>query len=129
MRHGSCLCGAVAYQIEGNMKPPVVCHCRECRRQSGFAPAASETMRDRVTITRDAGLQWYKASDHASRGFCRHCGSPLFWSRDGSKLIHVIMGALDAPTGLQLGAHIWISEKGDYYDIADGLMQVEGDDF
>ena len=33
------------------------------------------------------------------------------------------MGALDAPTGLRLGKHIFVADKGDYYDIADGLPQ------
>lgn len=128
MRKGSCLCSAVAYTVDGEMKPGVACHCRECRKQSGHFFAASETTEAAVTLTRDDGLTWYKASDFASRGFCRQCGSTLFWSRDGSPLIHVMMGTLEAPTGLKLAAHMWTSQKGDYYEIADGLRQVEGDD-
>ena len=33
------------------------------------------------------------------------------------------MGALDTPTGTQLAIHIFVAEKGDYYDITDGLPQ------
>ncbi|SLN29387.1 Glutathione-dependent formaldehyde-activating enzyme [Roseovarius litorisediminis] len=128
MRKGSCLCGAVVFTVEGDMKPPIACHCRECRQQSGHYFAASETRRDAVKFTNDEGLAWYKASDFASRGFCRHCGSKLFWSRDGSPMIHVLMASLEAPTALKLSVHMWAGEKGDYYDIADGLPQVEGDD-
>ena len=37
----------------------------------------------------------------------------------------VALGALEGPTGLQLERHIFVAEKGDYYDIADGLPQSE----
>jgi hypothetical protein len=33
------------------------------------------------------------------------------------------MGAFDKPTDTQLGLHIYVADKGDYYDIADGLPQ------
>ena len=128
MHEGSCLCGSVAFVVDGEMAPPIACHCHECRKQSGHHFAASETPRAGLRMTREDGLVWYKASDFASRGFCARCGSTLFWSRDGSASIHVLMGSLDAPTGLSLAAHMWTSEKGDYYDIADGLPQIEGDD-
>lgn len=128
MRTGSCLCGAVAYAVEGEMKPPVACHCKECRQQSGHHFAASETREDALTLTRDEGLAWFKTSDFASRGFCKFCGSTMFWNRDASPLIHVLAGTLDAPTGLRMGAHMWTSQKGDYYEITDGLRQVEGDE-
>jgi hypothetical protein len=35
----------------------------------------------------------------------------------------VALGALDGATGVQLERHIFVAEKGDYYDIADGLPQ------
>jgi hypothetical protein len=37
--------------------------------------------------------------------------------------IAVALGALDAPTGLKMAEHIFVADKGDYYDIADGLAQ------
>jgi hypothetical protein len=33
------------------------------------------------------------------------------------------MGAFDDPTGATLAVHIFVAEKGDYYEIADGLPQ------
>lgn len=51
------------------------------------------------------------------------CGSSLFWQRDGSEIIDVAAGAIDSPTGLRLLGHIFVADKGDYYDIADGLPQ------
>ena len=127
MRKGSCLCGAVAFTVSGEMEPPIACHCEQCRRQAGHCFAAAAVPKGAVEMTRSEGLAWYRASGFASRGFCSRCGSKVFWKRDQSPLVHVLMGALDGPTGLKLSSHMWVSEKGDYYEIADGLRQVEGD--
>ena len=127
MRRGSCLCGAVAYEIAGELQPGIVCHCRECRRQSGHVAAAAAAERDTVVMTRDDGLKWYRASDFAQRGFCGNCGSTLFWRRDESPLVHVLLGSLDTPAGTTLATHFWVSEKGDYYEIADDLPQLKED--
>ena len=124
---GSCLCGAVAYEVTGALQPGIVCHCIECRKQSGHAAAASAVERSTLTMTRKDGLTWYKASDYASRGFCRVCGSTLFWQRDESPLTHVLLGAVDGASGAHIAQHFWVSEKGDNYEIADGLPQIEED--
>jgi hypothetical protein len=57
------------------------------------------------------------------RGFCRTCGSSLFWDPPHKDWIGVAMGAFDPPTDTKLRIHIFVSEKGDYYEIADGLPQ------
>lgn len=124
-RTGSCLCGEVRYEITGEVQPAIACHCRECRRQSGHHFAAAAVARDALTMTRDSHLKWFRASDFAARGFCGNCGSTLFWRRDESELINVLLGAMDTPTGTRIERHFWVSEKGDYYTIADGTPQVE----
>ena len=35
------------------------------------------------------------------------------------------MGCIDEPTGLALERHIFVAEKGDYYDLRDGLPQAD----
>jgi hypothetical protein len=35
------------------------------------------------------------------------------------------MGALDSPTETKLRKHIFVGDKGDYYEIADGVPQNE----
>lgn len=74
-------------------------------------------------MTIEGTPKWYRASDFARRGFCADCGSSLFWQRDGSDIIDVAAGALDSPTGLRLQGHIFTADKGDYYQITDGLPQ------
>ncbi|WP_306113238.1 MULTISPECIES: GFA family protein [unclassified Roseovarius] len=126
MAQGSCLCGAVTFTVETALKDPLACHCKQCRQQSGHYFAAAHAPKEAVNFSRQDGLTWFRASDIASRGFCRECGATLFWRADHGDEIAVALGAIDGPTGLSLGRHVWANAKGDYYDIADGVPQQEG---
>ena len=55
--------------------------------------------------------------------FCRHCGCSLFFDPPGRDWIGIAMGAFDGPTGTHTELHVFVSEKGDYYEICDGLPQ------
>jgi len=68
-------------------------------------------------------VAWYAASDMAKRGFCPRCGSFLFWTAHDEDTISFSLGSLDEPTGLRLEKHIFTADKGDYYDITDGVPQ------
>lgn len=73
-----------------------------------------------LRITRDDGLRWYQSSDTARRGFCRHCGSSLFWEPAGEARMSIAGGVFDTPTGQHTQKHIYVADKGDYYDIEAG---------
>lgn len=117
---GSCLCGRVTIEVARFDRDVVACHCGQCRKQTGHHFAATRAQLDDVTITGEQDIKWYKASAHAKRGFCRHCGSVLFWKQREVSHISILAGCLDGPTGLKLDRHIFTDDKGDYYDIADG---------
>ncbi|MDT8857377.1 GFA family protein [Paracoccaceae bacterium Fryx2] len=112
---GSCLCGAVAFQVTGPLRPVVACHCTQCRKTSGHFWAASSVPLGAFRLTRDAGLRWFRASPTARRGFCGKCGASLFWQPDGEDRISFAPAALDAPTGLHGVEHIFTEDAGDYY--------------
>jgi hypothetical protein len=81
-------------------------------------------------LTAQAGLKWYRSvtdeTPNVHRGFCRECGSSLFWDPRGSgPNIAVAAGTLDSPTGLRTIGHVWVSQAGDYYEITDALPQFE----
>ena len=122
---GSCLCGAVSFRVTAPMRPVVACHCTQCRKTSGFHVAATSAPRGAVEVTGD--LAWFQSSDRARRGFCPVCGSNLFWDGAGANL-SIMAGTLDAPTGLTLAGHIFCADKGDCYEVADGLPQTQGAD-
>jgi hypothetical protein len=125
MATGGCLCGAVRFEVAGELPEPDACHCSQCRRQSGHYWASTDVLRTALTIEGGEHLAWYRSSERVRRGFCGRCGSALFWDPDGRERIAVAMGAFDRPTGARLGKHIFVADKGDYYEIGDGLPQIE----
>jgi len=126
MHTGRCECGAVAFQIDGELLPPTACHCSQCRRLSGHFWSGTWANTAELRFSRDDGLKWYDSSDWAERGFCKECGSSLFYRLKGEDhRLSVATGCLDQPTGLALRRHIYVKDKGDYYDISDDLPQLE----
>ena len=121
MRKGACLCGAV--RVEAALKAPEIgaCHCGQCRRQSGHLWASAYVPRAALRIS--GNVRWYDSSAGAQRGFCPTCGSFLFWHAHDEDTMSFALGALDRPTGLRLEKHIFTADKGDYYEIADGVPQ------
>lgn len=122
---GSCLCGAVSYEITGELGGAVACHCTQCRKQSGHVWASVRVPDGQLTVSGEDKVKWFTSSEWAKRGFCRECGSVLFWRMEADKGTAVAAGTLDKPTGLSLTKHIYVADKGDYYDIADGLPQLD----
>ena len=122
MPHGSCLCGAVRIHVSEPLKPADACHCTQCRKQTGHYFASTNVPRDALTIEGENKVGWYRSSDKVRRGFCTTCGSVLFWDPPHKDWTSIAMGAFDA-TGSHLEMHIWVSQKGDYYEIADGRPQ------
>lgn len=128
MHQGSCLCGAVTFEVAGELPAPDACHCSKCRKHSGHFLAGADVPRSALTIRGADSITWYTSSEKVRRGFCSTCGSSLFFDpldRSAHGWIGVSMGAFDTPTNTKLRVHIFVSEKGDYYDIADGLPQNE----
>jgi hypothetical protein len=123
MAGGACLCGAVSFEVEGELQPPDACHCSQCRRQSGHYWASTDVEREALTLHGAEHLTWFASSRRVRRGFCSICGSVLLWDALGRSRIAVAMGAFDPPTGTRLHKHIFVGDKGDYYEIADGLPQ------
>ena len=128
VRNGSCLCGKVRYRVTGPVSPVSACHCSQCRKQSGHYYAATRAKQQQFEIDdAEAVIKWYRASKDAARGFCSNCGSALFWKDDNSDYLSVLAGSIEGDTGLKIGEHIFIADKGDYYDIDENEPQFEGD--
>lgn len=119
---GGCLCGAVRYQVRGELRPIMTCHCSQCRRTSGHFVAATGAADEALeVIDPDGALRWYRSSSSARRGFCSRCGSSLFWKPDDAPRTSIMAGTLDGATGLEMDAHIHTADKGDYYTLDDGI--------
>lgn len=128
MHKGSCLCGAVKFDVAGDLAAPDGCHCTRCRKWTGHYLASTDVPRSALTIEGAEHIKWHHSSEKVRRGFCKECGASLFFDpTDQNKhdWIGISMGAFDTPTGTKLALHIFVAEKGDYYDITDGLPQNE----
>jgi len=124
-RTARCLCGAIRVTIRGELDDIAACHCSQCRRWSGHVWAAVPVSDDRLQIEGQEHVRWFKSSDQAERGFCDTCGSSIFWRAFGRGETDVALGCIEPPTGLRLQRHIWVGDKGDYYEIADGVPQED----
>jgi hypothetical protein len=113
---GGCPCGAVRYEIQGPLAPPSACHCGQCRRQHGALGVYTVAPVERYRIKGDRDISWFESSTGVRRGFCRVCGSKLFWERVGSVQLDVTIGSMDLPTSLKIGRQIHLEDAGDYYD-------------
>jgi hypothetical protein len=124
VRTGSCLCGAVRYEVTGALRPVIACHCTQCRKQTGNYMSATAALDSDWHLTETRGLKWYRSSATAQRGFCDECGSTLFWKGDGRDYTAIAAGSLDGATGLPLAGHIFCDDAGDYYEISGGEYQA-----
>ena len=115
---GRCHCGAIQYEVSGELIGVINCHCGDCRRWHGnFAAYAVAKLADFSFIKGEDVLVWYESSDKARRGFCPRCGSSIFKdNKDGEKIV-LAVGALDAPTGLSHLKDIFTESKGDWYQL------------
>lgn len=126
MIKGRCECGAVRYQIDGEIDDYSHCHCSQCRRlhgaafgsyggvaRSGFRWTSGE---DQLTV--------YASSAKNDRYFCRRCGSKLLVAPNPEPdVYYVTMGTMDGDPPRPPGYHIYVGSKADWYDITDDLPQ------
>lgn len=126
---GGCLCGAIRYEIKGDLRGVVNCHCSKCRRFHGNFGAYCTIKFENLTLIENRGLKWFKSitdeTPNVHRGFCVNCGSSLFWHPREQERIAVAAGSLDDPTNLKTIGHVWTSQITDYYKILDDLPQFE----
>ena len=128
MYKGSCLCGAVKFNVSAKLGAGEICHCTQCRKWTGHVLASTEVARTALKIHGEEHLKWFSSSEKVRRGFCSNCGSTLFFDpadKNKHQWIGISLGAFEAPTDTKIEMHIFVAEKGDYYEISDGLPQSE----
>jgi len=105
MRTGRCLCGACAYEIDGDPVVVAHCHCLDCQRLSGAGHATGAMFAADGIRLRGPTKTFELAAESGStvtRLFCGDCGSPLFGRNSGMPgVMTVTVGTLDDPAGLE----------------------------
>jgi hypothetical protein len=111
---GSCLCGQVRFEIEGNFEHFFLCHCAHCRKDTGSAHAAnlfSSTGRLKWLSGEDRVTEYTLPSTRHARSFCSICGSALPCRQAGGALLVVPAGSLDSEVRNRPDAHIFVSSR------------------
>ncbi len=126
MASGSCLCGAVRFEVTAPLGAVQICHCSACRKAQGGAfganiPVATADLR---LLAGEDHLAAFESSPGKQRVFCRTCGSPIF-SRLAQRpeVVRLRAGLLDNPTHTAPASHAYVASKADWWEITDDLPQ------
>lgn len=126
--HGSCLCGNVQITIPDSSQEITVCHCHMCQKFFGGSfLSLQELTADQFTLTGEESVQRYSSSEWAERGFCKNCGSSLFY--------HALEGEYFFPTGLfeeivgTITEEIFYDKKPDFYQLNNSAKKVTEEEF
>ena len=122
---GHCLCGAVSYKAKAASNDVSACHCTMCRRWSA-GPFIAFIHEGSVNFSGSENIAVYKSSDWAERGFCKVCGSPLYYHLSGSAYYALSASTIDDQSRLRLARQIFIEEKPPYYDFANDTPCLTG---
>lgn len=125
MLTGSCLCGAVRYELTQDPVWAHHCHCSRCRKVTGSASAANLFFRSEALVWRsgEEHLRSFEPPDaeRFEHVFCERCGSTLPFPIESRGLVGVPMGSLDDDPGFAPRAHIWVDSMAPWHRIDDDL--------
>lgn len=123
---GSCLCGAVQFNAAEVVQHVGSCHCGMCVKWSG--PWLAVDCGSDVSFSAEDAITRYDSSDWAERGFCKHCGTHLFYHLKAADRYMMPPGLFDDQSDFSFSHQIFIDKKPDYYAFAndtDNLTEAE----
>lgn len=122
MIEGSCLCGGIRYQYDGEIDEISICHCSRCRKAQGSAFAAVSPIESaRFHLLAGAELlREYRSSPGKVRVFCAYCGSPIYSAKDALPGIKRLrLGTVDTPLACADIFHIYVDSKASWFEFDD----------
>ena len=125
---GSCLCGTVKFEVEGDFDSFYLCHCKHCQKDTGSAHAAnlfSQSAKLHWLAGADAVTHFTLAGTRHSKSFCKLCGSALP-NAQAAGLLVVPAGCLDSKISMVPTAHIFSSSKAVWDEGLGDLPKFEG---
>ncbi len=121
IRSGSCLCGKVHYKVKADPIRIGLCHCMDCRKESGSA-FATFGIWSAHAFEASGEVRYYEG-----RGFCVNCGARVF-SEPVEDEVEIRLGTLDmAPTDVQPTYELWVKRREDWLTPLEGAEQFEED--
>ena len=114
---GSCLCGAVRTTANNFSNKVGACHCGMCRKWGG-GPFMEVDCGTDVSFKGKDNITVYDSSDWAERGFCKKCGSHLFYRLKESKQHMIPAGLFDNQEPFVFKSQVFIDKKPSFYSFA-----------
>ena len=122
---GSCLCGAVRFTATPASNSVGACHCRACRKW-GSGPFMEINCGADVSFEDEENISVFTSSEWAERGFCRICGSNLFYRLKQNRQHMMPVGLFDDLPELVFDHQVFIDEKPPYYSFAEKTHDMTG---
>lgn len=114
---GSCLCGAVKFEVQGQFDGFWLCHCKHCQKDTGSAHAAN-------LFAQKATLGWLQGADQVTeftltgtrhqKSFCQTCGSAMPMQRSFGVVVPA--GSLDCAVDIRPDGHIYSASRARWDD-------------
>lgn len=127
---GGCLCGAVQFTVPASAQFCAHCHCRWCRKAHGAAYVTwlgYPEHRLRLAAGTNV-LQWYRSSSQSRRGFCRQCGTSLFYASSVAPgEIHVARACIDGDVEPLPACHVFVDHAEDWASLDEALPRYDSD--
>ncbi len=124
-REGGCLCGAVRYRVTEDVYAYGTCHCDMCRRWTGGPLFATEVGLG-VEFEGEENIGTFRSSEWAERGFCKICGSCLFYKIIPNGHYMMAVGGFDDQTDMKMTGQVFIDEKPDGYAFVNETKNMTG---
>lgn len=128
MYHGSCLCGAIKFNVTDKIKNIIYCHCSLCRKAQGsaFATNGNVEKKNFKFISGQDNLTTYQASETQTKLFCKTCGSPIMSKNTlVPDMVRVRLGTIESDINEHPVAHIFVASKANWEEISDNLPQYD----
>lgn len=128
MYTGGCLCGSVRFEIKGEIRNIVYCHCSQCRKAQGsaFATNGIVNARDFKILSGANSLTGYESTPGQTKYFCKTCGSPILSKTESRPdQVRVRLGTIDSDILERPMAHIFVTSKANWEQITGDLPQYE----
>jgi hypothetical protein len=130
---GSCLCGAVAYEVTEPFAHFLYCHCTRCRKATGAAHAAN-------AVVKPEAFRWTRGEADVARfdlptarsfatAFCRHCGSPMPHLTRSKTRVIIPAGTFDGEPAAGPSVHAYWRSRAGWYNDDPTLRKVDEAEF
>lgn len=124
---GKCLCGGVTFKAEGIDPHVHACHCSMCRNWTGGPMMAASVAS--IEFQGEELIERYQSSEWAERGFCKTCGTSLFYHLKEPSMYIMATGSFDDAEQFAIAGEIYIDEKPSGYNFAGDHPRMTGEEF